>query len=1174
MQEENKNKKSEQALREERVLEFWRENDIFNKTLSKDSAKGEFVFYEGPPTANGKPGIHHLESRAFKDAIPRYKTMQGYHVARKAGWDTHGLPVELQVEKSLNLNSKKAIEEYGIAKFNKKCKESVSEYLDTWSKFTDRIGYWVDQKNPYFTYQNEYIESVWNIIKETDKQGLLYKDYRIVPWCSRCGTTLSSHELSQGYMDVKDLSVTAKFKIKGQENTYILAWTTTPWTLPGNVALAVGKDIDYVILNIFYEIGNTESGEIKDSILNHNYIVSKERLKIFDEKVNGKTIQYKIIKEIKGSDLVGLEYEPLYPQAAEYIKSQTTEEKFEKAYKVYDADFVTTTDGTGIVHTAVMYGADDFELGTKIGLPKVHLVDLSGRYIDGLTDFAGRFVKDEELAVDIIKDLAHRGLLFKKEKYEHSYPHCWRCKTPLIYYARDSWYIKMSSLRDKLVNENQKINWEPNYIRDGRFGEWIRDVKDWAISRERYWGTPLPIWVNESKEILSIGSLDELKRYTKKSLNTYFVMRHGQTSHNVAGHISTVVNNEDHLTDKGKSQVEKSAKELKEKNVDIIIASPFARTRETAEIVAQSIGLPARSIIYDDRLHEISVPMYEGRTWAEYHADFPKTVDNFDKAPEGNESYKDMKRRMLNFLFDIEKTYKDKKILIVTHGGPAWVMVAGAQMLSIEETLNLIKNNEGYHFLDNAEVALLPFVPFPHNEDYELDLHRPYIDEIVLEKDSEVYKRVNEVLDCWFDSGSMPFAQDHYPFENKEKIESKGGYPADYICEAIDQTRGWFYTLHAVGALMGKGLAYKNVICLGHILDASGKKMSKSQGNIVDPWVMIDKYGVDTLRLWMYSVNQPGESKNFDEKTVSELNNKVFNLLYNVRAFYELYRDKDLENKKRELVTNILDTWILARLAQLTENMTEGLDNYKLLEPVRNLREFIDDLSTWYVRRSRELLKDGNANSKQTLYYVLKTLAKLIAPFAPFASEDIWQKLKNSEDKESVHLENWPEKDDVIYENILEDMANARAVVTLGLESRQRAGIKVRQPLGLIKVKSHKFSNQYTEIIKDELNVKDIIYDNTIESEVELDTYITEDLRREGQYRELVRAIQDMRKTKGLIPSDIITLGIATSVDGQELINEFKSELMKVVGAKDIIIGENEGTEIKIEDITFTISIS
>ncbi|MDQ3245083.1 MAG: class I tRNA ligase family protein [bacterium] len=1160
--------KSAQAEREEKILEFWREHKVFEKSLEKDSPKGEFIFYEGPPTANGKPGIHHLEARAFKDAIPRYKTMQGFHVRRKGGWDTHGLPVELQVEKKLGLNSKKAIEEYGIAKFNKECKESVWEYVDLWEKFTDRIGYWVDQKNPYVTYHNEYIESVWNVLKKVDDQKLLYKDYKIVPWCSRCGTALSSHELAQGYEDVKDLSITAKFKIVGFPNAYFLAWTTTPWTLPGNVALAVGANIIYVEV------------KVNDEIL----VLAKERLSVIEG-------EYEIIAEHKGSEMVGMQYEPLFPYLTETI-SESEKIKLEKAFKVYLADFVNTTDGTGIVHTAVMYGADDFDLGTNIGLPKHHLVNLEGKFIIGTDFLEGRFVKEKDnsiegkgkptLDVDIIKYLQEKNLFFKKELYEHSYPHCWRCKTALIYYARDSWYIRMSdpSIKEKMIQENKKINWEPEYTKEGRFGEWLAGIKDWAISRERYWGTPLPVWsCLDCKKVEAIGSIEELKSKTKKSGNKYFVMRHGETDANTQGLVSTVINSGNNLTEKGVSETKQNADILLDKKIDMVFISPFNRTKETAKIVAEVLNLKEDQIVVDARLGEVNIKSYEGRTWSEYHQDFPKTQEYWDKNREGDESYKNVKSRVAEFIFEIEEKYKDKNILIITHGGPAWILVATAKVLNINDTLDLLNQAKDFHYFQNSEIQEINFVPLPCNTDYELDLHKPYIDEVGLACEcGEVMTRTKEVMDVWFDSGAMPFAQDHYPF-NSEKLL----YPADFICEAIDQTRGWFYTLHAVGVLMGKGLAYKNVICLGHILDEKGKKMSKSLGNIVDPWMMMDKYGVDTLRLWMYGVNQPGESKNFDEKTVQLLNQQVFGLLYNILSFYELYRDKALEVDERKISDNILDQWILSRLSELILNIEKQLDNYKLLEPVRAMRDFINDLSTWYLRRSRERIKDGDENAKRTLYFVLKNLIKVMAPFAPFASEDIWQKLKNENDEMSVHLCEWPyyavatrgePKIGVINFESIEEMQIVRDLVSTGLQLRQKNNIPVRQPLQSLTIINSDLNTEYLEIIKDELNIKEIIVDSSIDGEIMLDTNITPELKQEGNYRELLRSVQDMRKKMGLIPSDMVMISIDTDEDGKGIVDKWQADFMKTTGVKEVKIESNNGEEVKIGELVFKIQIT
>jgi isoleucyl-tRNA synthetase len=1148
--------KSQRALTEERILKFWEEQKIFEKTLQKDAPKGDYIFYEGPPTANAKPALHHLVSRAVKDVLPRYKTMQGFHVPRRAGWDTHGLPVELQIEKKLGLTSKKDIEAYGVAAFNKECKDSVFTFIGDWENFTDRIGYWVDKKNAYYTFDTNYVESLWHIFSTVNNKGLVYKDFKVVPWCPRCGTGLSSHELAQpgAYEDVKDLSVTAKFKIVGQENTYILAWTTTPWTLPGNVGLAVGEDIDYVAVQKDEEI----------------LILAKERMEILPEG-------YVIVKEMKGKELLGLSYEPLYPYLSEII-SGNEKEKMANAYKVYAADFVTTTDGTGVVHTAVMYGTDDFDLGTKVGLPKFHTVDETGHFIAGTGFLEGRYVKEADengkptVAVDIIDDLKKRNLFFSQENYKHSYPHCWRCKTPLLYYARDSWYIGMSKLRDELVRENEGINWEPNHIKNGRFGEWLKDAKDWAISRERYWGTPLPIWQAPDGERMFVDSIATLKQHVKNSGNNYFVMRHGQTEHNLKG-LWNFGDSTDPLTEEGNKQVREAARLIKNNNIDVIITSPFKRTLETATLVAAQIGLTEENIITDGRLGEWNVgSQFDDKPLDDYFIVRNNSEDRYSFKTSDGESYADILKRAGEFLYDIEKQYEGKNILIVSHGAVTRAMALVAEGVPLKSMFE--KTREFKNFL-NAEVRKIDFVPLPHNEQFEIDLHRPYIDEVILVKEGQEYRRVKEVMDVWFDSGSMPFAQNHYPFDSEGAIDldQKIPYPADFISEAIDQTRGWFYTLHAVGVLMGKGKAYKNVICLGHILDAEGKKMSKSIGNIVNPQIEIDRFGVDTLRLWMYAVNQPGDSKNYDQKTVVEMERQVFGLLYNVLSFYQLYRDPSLETSYQES-TNVLDQWIMAQLNVLINTCTASLDNYKLMEPVRAIREFIGDLSTWYLRRSRDRLKDEDVDSKSTLYVVLTTLAKLLAPFAPFAAEDIWSQLKSSSDQESVHLVAWPTAmtaslDEVV---LLEQMIAVRGICTLGNALRKKLAIPVRQPLQSITVKSEPLPVQFLYLIEEELNVKHVLFDRELEDSAVLDTNITESLKAEGDYRELVRVVQDLRKKQGLTPNDPIVVTLSPRIE--PLLRPFLDDFQKTVLAQNVAFAENDGELAKIGSLGVNVFIT
>ncbi|MDZ4284682.1 MAG: class I tRNA ligase family protein [Patescibacteria group bacterium] len=1155
--EDDHKQKSTTAQREEEILRFWQERRIFERTLEKPSPAGEFVFYEGPPTANGRPGIHHLEARAFKDAIPRYRSMRGYHVRRRGGWDTHGLPVELEVEKQLGLKSKKEIEGYGVAQFNEKCRESVWKYVDEWRRFTERSGYWVDLDNAYVTYKPEYIESVWGILKHVHERGLLYKDYKVVPWCPRCGTALSSHELAQGYADVKDLSVYVKFKVKpGQkiekwttdDCTYILAWTTTPWTLPGNIALAVGEGITYDLISY--------QGE--------HFIVARQATdRLFGEATE-------VERHFLGLNLTEVCYDPPYPFLQ--ISAIAQQKNFANAFKVYTADFVSTTEGTGIVHTAVMYGQDDFELGTKVGLPKHHLVDESGHFIKGTGFLEGKFVRDEETAIEIIKDLAHRSLLFKKEKYEHSYPHCWRCKTPLIYYARDSWYIRMSELRDELVKENEGVNWIPAHIKEGRFGEWLREVKDWAISRERYWGTPLPIWRSaDGAKTLVVDSLDTLKKHTKKSGNRYFVMRHGEALWNMRDVLNadpTVAEN--HLTEHGVVEVDAAARELTGRGIDLIVHSPLPRARETAERVARALAVA--DVREDPRLAEISFGEFEGKSVAEYHAFFGASGERLTKRLEGGETWGDVKRRVTELLYELETREHERCVLIVSHNGTIQMLFAGAAGLTREASSAAI---EDVRFdIATAEVKPLDFVPVPHNADYELDLHRPYIDDVTLcARDGTELSRVREVLDVWFDSGAMPFAQDGGTGSEHTLL-----YPADFISEAIDQTRGWFYTLHAIGVLMGRGKAYKNVISLGHILDVEGKKMSKSVGNVVNPWDMIEQYGADALRFWMYTVNQPGDSKNFDEKTVAEIIRKVHNLLLNSLRFYELYA---VDTEASYESAHDLDRLILARLGELIRTMTEDLDQFEVFEPAREVREFIADLSQGYIRRSRERFKGDDAEDKRqavgTTRFVLETLARLMAPFTPFLAEHVYQRVKGRDAPESVHLAEWPHPWG-IDKKILKMGAVLDAHMSFGLRAREGFRIPVRQPLEQYTVEKWgkvALSDSLLEVLREGLNVKRVNIEKALVGDLAEGTMastITNELKEEGEARAFTRALQELRKKAGLAPQDQASVVYVADEAGEAWMREHGANISARTKVEFEKVESVEGGEVyKIGSIVITL---
>ena len=843
--------------REKEMLKFWKDNQIFEKSVQLRQGTPAYTFFDGPPTANGKPHIGHVLTRAMKDIIPRYKTMRGYDVLRKAGWDTHGLPVELEVEKELGLDGKEQIEQYGVIPFIQKCKESVWKYKGEWEVMSDRMGFWADMDNPYITYDNDYIESEWWALKAIYEKGLLYKGHKIVPYCPRCGTALSSHEVAQGYKEVKETSATVRFRVPDEENTYFLAWTTTPWTLPSNVSLCVNPDVTYAYVRV----------DGKETL-----IMAKD---LIGTVLEGHDTE--IIKEVVGRELEYKHYEPLFECTRKAAGGKD-------AFYVMVDDYVTTTDGTGIVHNAPAFGEDDYRVCKKYDLPFVQMVDSKGEMCGG-TPWDGVFVKKADPMV--LKDLDERGLLFAAPRFEHSYPFCWRCDTPLIYYARSSWFIAMTKVKDRLIDYNRRINWIPETIKEGRMGNFLENVIDWGISRERYWGTPLPVWVCDKC---------------------------------------------------GKIHVVGSRKELSE--------------------------------------------------------------------------------------------------------------LTGC--------------------------------------DENVELHKPYVDPLTWKCEcGGTMRREPVVIDCWFDSGSMPFAQWHYPFENKDKFQRR--YPANFISEAIDQTRGWFYTLSAIAACLFDSPAFLNCIVLGHVQDKEGRKMSKHIGNVVDPWVLLDNQGADAVRWYFYTSSMPWLPNRFSAEAVSESQRKYMGTFWNTYAFYILYADIDnFDPTRHKLVRDNLtpmDRWILSRLNTLIGHVEAYLDDLKMTEAGREMQDFMDDLSNWYVRRCRERYwgKDMTADKEaayMTLYTVLRTMALISAPFTPFMSETMYQNMVRTVDKdapESIHLCDWPKKDESFIDPELEaNMAAVLDIVVLGRSARNAANIKNRQPVASMYVQGKALPDMYVSIIADELNVKEV----------------------------------------------------------------------------------------------------
>ncbi len=1126
-------KKSEVAMREEQVLAFWKENKIFEKSLEKPSPKGEFVFYDGPPFATGLPHHGSLLSSIVKDVIPRYKTMRGYRVRRRWGWDCHGLPIESLIEKQLNLKTKKDILDIGIEKFNETARASVLQFEKEWEKYIDRVGRWVDFTNSYKTMDNSYIESVWWALKELHTKGRLYEGKKVLMYCPHCETPLAKAEIAMDntYKDVTEEAVTVRFRVRHPqqyglpEKTSFLAWTTTPWTLPGNTALAVNPKMSYML---FPEA---------DGMV----IVAKERFDILRGGPKPK-VMVDMGKEYKGTELVGIEYDPLFDIAA--FKAHKG-----KKHVVVPADFVSSDEGTGIVHTAVMYGEDDFALGQKEGLPMVQMLEANGTYNNEAPEtLRGKYIKAAER--DIKADLEQRGLLFDKKNNTHSYPHCYRCGTALIYNAVSSWFIKIQDSKEKLLSENELINWVPEHLKHGRFKHIVESAPDWTISRNRFWASPLPIWKDKDGRVMVIGSVEELKKRSKRSGNQYFVMRHGESVNNVQNILSSDVNADYGLTEAGALAARDAVKVLG--TVDVIVASPFKRTKETALAAAEALNFPKEKIIFDARLAESGFGVYDGKTLEEYHAAFPDKVERFSDAPEGGETYVDIRTRMGDTMHDLEKNYSGKKILVISHGTPLWLLIALARGLSSHEAIAL----RASEYPDRAQLIPLDFAPLPWNKKYEVDLHRPYTDSItLLDDEKREYQRIPEVVDCWVESGSMPFAEYHYPFENKKEFEKRS--PGDFIAEYIAQTRTWFYYMHVLGVLVFNRRAFKNVVTTGTILAADGSKMSKSKGNYTDPLLVMDTYGADPLRFHlMGSVVMQAEDLNFRDEDIRDAQNKMVNMLSNCAKFYELYKGQYDGKTKSADSPHVLDQWILARLNTVVNDVTLAMDAFNTPTACRTIRSFIEDYSTWYVRRSRDRAKEEGIDKQYTLATqrtVLLALSKMIAPITPFLAESVYT--AGGGPLESVHLETWPETQtrslfarlfsrDTSVE-ILKTMETVRASVSRALEARDKAGIKVRQPLAQLTIKSLKWRGapELGEIIADEVNVKRVVFETGLEDGVVLDTVLTPELKEEGMVRDIFRLVQDARKASKLKPGEKGQVSIVVKPDDVAIAKKYIAEI-------------------------------
>ncbi|MDO8669794.1 MAG: class I tRNA ligase family protein [Candidatus Buchananbacteria bacterium] len=1127
--------------KEKEIQKSWEDNKIFEKSLAATRNGEVFSFYDGPPFATGTPHYGHFPSSFIKDVVPRYQTMKGKYVERRWGWDCHGLPIENLIEQELDLKSRKDIEAMGISKFNNSCRLSVLRYADIWKKTIPRLGRWVDMEADYKTMEPWYMESIWWVFKQLFDKGLIYEGYKSMHICPRCETTLSNFEVTQGYRDVKDLAVTAKFELQDEPGTYVLAWTTTPWTLIGNVALAVGEDIDYV--KVIYKDTKTQNHKNQEEI----FILAKDLVeKVFKDQ------EYKIISEFKGQELVGKKYKPLF----DYFLDKDIEYK-ENLYTIVSADFVSTTDGVGVVHIAPAFGEEDMALGSEKNLPLIQHVDETGRIKSDIGDgFAGLEVKPKEdtqkTDVEIIKYLSNKELLFSKEKYEHSYPHCWRCDTPLLNYATSSWFVKVTAIKKDLIKNNSQVNWVPEHLKFGRFGHWLEDARDWAISRSRFWGTPLPVWrCSDCGEIKVIGSIEELDKSKIDEINVY-AMRHGESEKNI---LNVFSNDKDKypLTEKGVKQAKQAAKKLKDLNIYLIISSEVLRSKQTAEIMADELKI---KLAFDDRLNEVDPGELQGQsdsdeTAAELLKEWQrKSTFQF---PQG-ESSAQVEARMFSLWKEINKNHAGKNVLLVSHGDNIRILagkLAGLKPANIFDS----------PMLENTDTVKLA--------EKTVDIHKDVVDSILLPcpKCSSPMKRIPEVLDCWFESGSMPYAQLHYPFENKDKFQKT--FPADFIAEGVDQTRGWFYTLMILATALFDKPAFLNVVANGIVLAEDGTKMSKRLKNYPEPDLIIEKYGADALRFYLLSSPvMSAENFNFSETGVKEAFQKVVMLTSNIVKFYQLYADDSIvpaDNSK-----NILDKWLIAKFNKLAHDVTKELDSYQLSKAVRPIQYFVDEFSTWWLRRSRDRFKSGDEKDKKqalsTFNFVLIEMSKIMAPFMPFLSESVYLAAKGK--LESVHLDKWPKAEKADHK-IIEQMDSVRKIVEMGLAARAEKAIKIRQPLAQLKVTGYDLPKELAELIADEVNVKEVEFKKGAEIKVELDTELTEELKAEGLLRELVRTINSLRKDNGLTIGDKIK--VLWQSDSQMVINiltdkRWLEELKQATLTTEFIKSDNEGAQSKINN--------